>query len=109
MKACCPPGRGCNSPRGDERCALDLCRAAAGHERDAALALAYWCELQSLPERGAGPERRFRRRAFERARDRALRALAMRLDPAMLMGRHAGETEHARLRQAVTWGRRLRR
>src|SRR5258705_9327664 len=106
MKPCCPAGRGCNSPRGDEPCALDLCRAAAEQERDAALALAYWNELERLPEQGAGSERRFRRRAFERARDRALRALAMRLDPAMLTRKHAVQTAHVRRRQPVTRRRR---
>jgi hypothetical protein len=63
-------------------CALTLC-SVDKHEPDAALALARWEELQrtAAEERR---ERRFRRRAFERARDRALQALAMRIRPAML-------------------------
>jgi hypothetical protein len=85
MAECCPPGRGCNSPNGDEVCALTLC-SVEKHEPDAALALARWEELQrtAAEERG---ERRFRRRAFERARDRALQALAMSLRPGMLRTR----------------------
>jgi hypothetical protein len=57
---------------------LDLCRAAAGRERDAAAALERWSIFQRRCEQQRGEsERRFRRRAFERARDRALIALAL--------------------------------
>lgn len=82
MAECCPPGRGCNSPNGDEACALTLC-SVDKQEPDAALALARWEELQRTAAEDRR-ERRFRRRAFERARDRALQALAMRLKPGML-------------------------
>lgn len=83
MALCCPPGHGCNAPGGDEPCALTLCRAAAGDEEDAALAVSRWGDLESASEQG---ERRFRRRAFERARDRALIGLAMTRGPWMARG-----------------------
>ena len=75
MAECCPPGHGCNAPAGGEPCAVTLCRAAETEEQDAAVALDRWDALEAAPE-GDG-ERRFRRRAFERARDQALIALAM--------------------------------
>jgi hypothetical protein len=75
MAECCPPGRGCNAPGGSEPCALILCRAVASEEPDAALAVARWQEPEA--SRDGDGERRFRRRAFERARDQALIALAM--------------------------------
>ncbi len=78
MALCCPPGHGCNAPGGDEPCALALCRAAAVDEDDAALALSRWGDFEAASEQG---ERRFRRRAFERARDRALIGLAMTRGP----------------------------
>jgi len=78
MALCCPPGHGCNAPGGGEPCALALCRAAAQEERDAALALARWGAFAAAAEENCGDgERRFRRRAFERARDKALIGLAM--------------------------------
>ena len=78
MALCCPPGHGCNAPGGGEPCALALCRAAAAEEDDAATALARWGALEAASEDNCGDgERRFRRRAFERARDKALIALAM--------------------------------
>jgi hypothetical protein len=87
MALCCPPGHGCNAPGGDELCALALCRAAAQEEEDAALALSRWGALESAAEENCGDgERRFRRRAFERARDRALIALAMTRGPWMARG-----------------------
>lgn len=55
---------------------MALCRVAAEEEGDAALALDRWEALEASSE-GDG-ERRFRRRAFERARDQALIALAMK-------------------------------
>jgi hypothetical protein len=79
MAECCPPGRGCNAPSGNEPCALTLCHIAAEEEGDAALALDRWQALEAASD-GDG-ERRFRRRAFERARDQALIALAMRAGP----------------------------
>ena len=54
---------------------MTLCRAAAPEEDDAAVAVERWQALEASAE-GDG-ERRFRRRAFERARDRALIGLAM--------------------------------
>ena len=78
MAMCCPPGHGCNAPGGHEPCALVLCQAAAQDEEDAALALSRWGALEAASEGNCGDgERRFRRRAFERARDKALIALAM--------------------------------
>ena len=78
MALCCPPGHGCNAPGGGEPCALALCQAAAQEEEDAALALARWGALEAAAAQNCGDgERRFRRRAFERARDKALIALAM--------------------------------
>jgi hypothetical protein len=84
MRSCCPPGRGCNAPDGDEPCALTLCSMVADEESEAALALERWDELQDGSGDEARAERRFRRRAFERTRDRALQAVAMHLTPAML-------------------------
>ena len=84
MALCCPPGHGCNAPGGDEPCALALCRAAAVDEDDAALALSRWGDFEAASEQG---ERRFRRRAFERARDRALIGLAMTRGPWVGPGR----------------------
>ena len=73
MASCCPAGHGCNAPSGDEPCALSVCRAAAGYDADAAAALARWRAFEKAGDR----ERRFRRRAFQRARDRALITLAL--------------------------------
>jgi hypothetical protein len=82
MALCCPPGHGCNAPGGNEPCALALCRAVP-EEEDAALALSRWGDLEAASDQG---ERRFRRRAFERARDRALIGLAMTHGPWMARG-----------------------
>jgi hypothetical protein len=87
MAMCCPPGHGCNAPGGDEPCALSLCRAAARDEDDAALALDRWGALEASWQAKCGDgERRFRRRAFERARDRALITLAMTRGAWMVRG-----------------------
>jgi hypothetical protein len=73
MRWCCPPGHGCNSPDGSEPCALEVFRAASADDPDARLALERWDALQRACEhRRNDNERRFRRRAFERARDQAL-------------------------------------
>ena len=57
---------------------MALCQAASREEEDAALALARWGALEAAAKQNCGEgERRFRRRAFERARDKALIALAM--------------------------------
>jgi len=73
MAACCPPGLGCNRSDPSGACALELCRAWASSLKAAAVACARWDALQAAGER----ERRFRRRAYERARDRALVAIAL--------------------------------
>ncbi len=83
MAQCCPPGHGCNAPGGGEPCALALCRAAAREEEDAAIALSRWGDFEAASEQG---ERRFRRRAFVRARDRALITLAMTRGRGMARG-----------------------
>jgi hypothetical protein len=70
MRACCRPGEGCNArPHGDA-CALVQLRRDGG--RDAGRALALWRRVEAArgPERAR--ERRFLRRAYARARDRAL-------------------------------------
>jgi hypothetical protein len=78
MRWCCPPRLGCNRQGEAEPCALELCEAARDDFPEAALALLRWEELQRACEhRRSDRERRFRRRAYERARDRALIALAM--------------------------------
>lgn len=60
---------------------MELCRHAAEHDRDAAKAVARWAALERAHQRGRGEgELRFRRRAFERARDRALIGLALSSD-----------------------------
>jgi hypothetical protein len=83
MAQCCPPGHGCNAPGGGEPCALALCQAAAKEEEDAAIALSRWGAFKAASEQS---ERRFRRRAFVRARDRALITLAMTRGPWMARG-----------------------
>jgi hypothetical protein len=75
-------------------------------EPDAALALARWEKLRQATD-GERAERRFRRRAYQRARDRALQALAMRLTPWMLTRQRAigsgqraiGSADGARIRR----------
>jgi hypothetical protein len=75
---------------------LALC-SADRQEPDAALALARWEELQRVADDDR-TQRRFRRRAFERARDRALQTIAMRIKPWMLSRSPAGSGGAARLR-----------
>src|SRR5262249_52399199 len=89
MAPCCPPGRGCNASAGDEPCVLALCVAKAAEEPDAALAIARWTAWKQAcaPPQSSKQEPRFRRRSYERARDRALAALLMREQP-----RPAGRT-----------------
>lgn len=78
MRECCPPGHGCNSCGRDEPCALELFRASAEREPEAALALARWRELEQASDPShTRADRRFRRRAYERAREAALVALLM--------------------------------
>jgi len=72
MKACCPPGQGCNAPTGQEEPCL-LSRARRSESPDAGRAVALW-ERFTRAQRGhrPGSERRFLRRAYARARDDAL-------------------------------------
>jgi hypothetical protein len=84
MALCCPPRHGCNCPERDEPCILELCRQAMDEER-AALAVRRWETLQGTPSR-TRDERRFRARAYERARDRALPVLLMRAQLASTSG-----------------------
>jgi hypothetical protein len=76
MSLCCPPGRGCNCSEREEPCVLELCRQAID-DPHAALVVERWNELRHTRSASRG-ERRFRRRAYERARDRALPVLLMR-------------------------------
>ena len=72
MKACCPPGEGCNGPPGyQEACVLWRCRQSPRPEAMRALRL--W-ERFTAARREQCPraQRRFLRRAYQRARDQAL-------------------------------------
>src|SRR5690348_7641094 len=81
MRRCCPPGHGCNHPSGHERCALEVCAAGTDREPEATGALERWGALLLVSaERPGSREERFRRRAYERSRDRALILLALRSD-----------------------------
>jgi hypothetical protein len=70
MKRCCPPGQGCNARGADEPCALTALRRASGADAKRALELWERYERAAASRRG----RRFFRRSYERARDRALGA-----------------------------------
>jgi hypothetical protein len=77
MRVCCPESRGCNAVE-DDACALGLFAASAEIE-ESAVALSRWSTFQkACGHRRNDSERRFRRRAYERARDAALIALAFR-------------------------------
>lgn len=79
MRPCCPESRGCNAVDADQPCALELFAASAAELEEAAVALSRWSVFQKACEhRRNDNERRFRRRAYERARDEALIALALR-------------------------------
>lgn len=72
MKACCPPGEGCNGPPGyQEPCSLYVCRQSRRPE--AVRALRLW-ERFSAARRGRATRahRRCLRRAYQRARDQAV-------------------------------------
>jgi hypothetical protein len=95
MYRCCPPRLGCNAPNGGQACALDLCRAAAAQNGDAALAIARWAEFEKARDQDRSNRgRRFRRRAFDRARDRALLAIALRKEPMNVVPRAAPDDDH---------------
>ena len=68
MRPCCPPGEGCNSLSGMEPCALTALRRDTHSEARQALTL--WERYQCAT--GSGRSRRVLRRAYGRARDRAL-------------------------------------
>jgi hypothetical protein len=70
MKACCPPGDGCNAIGPPARCLLDVLRGDASEEARRALSL--WEQLEQARGPGTARERRFLRRAFGRSRDRAV-------------------------------------
>jgi hypothetical protein len=79
VRACCPEAHGCNAVQGDQPCALELIAAGATEVAEAAVALSRWGIFQKACEhRRNDNERRFRRRAYQRARDEALIALALR-------------------------------
>lgn len=79
MRVCCPESRGCNAVGDEQICALELFAANAAELEEAAIALSRWNTFQKACEhRRNDNERRFRRRAYERARDEALIALALR-------------------------------
>jgi hypothetical protein len=79
MRPCCPAARGCNAAERDESCALSVCRAFSAAEPAAALAVARWDAFEdALDHPLSNAQQRFRRRAYERARDRALVAITMR-------------------------------
>ncbi len=69
---------------------LELCRATAGQEPLAVLALERWEEWNDARRSAARRERRFRRRAYERSRDAALVAVLMRRAGAEARPRVAG-------------------
>lgn len=96
MRRCCPPRHGCNAPAGAEPCALSLCRTFAAKEPDAALALARWAAFEQDSAKG---QQRFRRRAYERARDRALVAIAMRAGGVLVAGRREKTSRRPRQRR----------
>jgi hypothetical protein len=72
MKACCPPGQGCNAPAGrEEPCFLQKCRRSDSPQADRAAAL--WDSfIEARLEHRSAEQRRFLRRAYARARDRAV-------------------------------------
>src|SRR6266480_3765504 len=80
MRPCCPAGRGCNAADRDEVCVLTLFRAFSADEPAAALALERWAVFEDVFEQRLGSDGglRFRRRAYERVRNRALVAITMR-------------------------------
>jgi hypothetical protein len=79
---------------------LELCRAAH-EEPEAALATQRWEEWQRLRPRASGRgERRFRRRAYERARENALAVLLMRAQAARGAPRRGPQTS-ARMRRGT--------
>lgn len=70
MRACCPPGEGCNSRDGMEPCVLTELRR--DHRPEAERALGLWERYVRAAKSSSRRDRRFLRRAYARARDRAL-------------------------------------
>jgi hypothetical protein len=72
MKPCCPPGQGCNAPDGrEEACLLQKCRRAETPQAHRAVEL--WDSFsEARREHWPRRQRRFLRRAYARARDRAV-------------------------------------
>jgi hypothetical protein len=80
MSLCCPPRLGCNARHHDQPCVLDLCRAVSERDAVAAKALDRWEAWQeAIAEDSPRGEDRFRRRAYERAREAAMGVLVMEL------------------------------
>jgi len=80
MRLCCPRNRGCNSHEGGQPCVLTIFREAARTSEEARLAVDRWEALEAVEREGArAGERRFRRRAYERAREQALTVVAIDL------------------------------
>ncbi len=108
MKACCPPNRGCNAHEGGQPCVLTIFRATSATMEEARLAVERWEALEATEQRdeaGAG-ERRFRRRAYERAREHALTAVAMDLAAEAPVGEPVVRRRSRRRRTARAGGAR---
>jgi hypothetical protein len=98
MRWCCPAGHGCNGQGDDEPCALDVCRANADELPDAALAVKRWEEFdRAWQRRPSDREPRFRRRAYERARDRALIVIALQSGEIPPSRKRRGDGARARM------------
>ena len=72
MKPCCPPGQGCNAPAGrEEPCLLLKCRRSDSAQSDRAVEL--WdAFIEARRDQRPRRHRRVVRRAYARARDRAV-------------------------------------
>jgi len=105
MRPCCPAGRGCNAADRDEICVLTLFRAFSADEPAAALALERWAAFEDACEQRPGSDGvlRFRRRAYERVRDRALVAITMRSASWLI------DSQTKRRRRPSSWVRARRR
>jgi len=86
VHTCCPAGLGCNGPDPEAGCALELMTDVAEDLEQAARALARWELFVRVSERPPRDgERRFRRRAYARARDAALIAIALQRPRAQIV------------------------
>jgi hypothetical protein len=78
-----------------------MCLAFVDDVPDAALALVRWSAVERACERRrSDSERRFRRRAYERARDRALVAVALHRGPVLVAAGPAPAGEQGGFRAA---------